>query len=211
MVKADKLTTSLFDDLCVQKPDPMELFAQWLEQARKSEVNDANAMVLATVDADGMPDCRIMLLNGFGPDGFVFYTNTLSAKGSQLAANPKAAILFHWKSSRRQVRVRGMAHKISDQLADAYFQSRPRGSRIGAHASFQSQPLANRDELETRVKELTEQFDGEEVPRPAHWTGYEILPLYIEFWQDGEFRLHDRFVYRRESSKDKWKAERLNP
>ena len=211
MAKPDDLTARLFDDLPLQKPDPMELFAQWLEQAHESEVNDANAMVLATVDADGMPDCRTMLLNGLGPDGFVFYTNTKSAKGIQLAHTPKAAILFHWKSSRRQVRVRGEAVQVSNEQADAYFQSRPRGSRIGAHASLQSQPLASRDELAARVAKLTRQFEGKEVPRPAHWTGFRIAPLYIEFWQDGEFRLHDRFVYRRKSTAQEWKTERLNP
>ena len=211
MAKTDDLTEKLFNDRLSDKPDPMDLFGVWLEQAHKSEVNDANAMVLATVDANGMPDCRTMLLNGLGPDGFVFYTNTMSSKGIQLAANPKAAIQFHYKSSRRHLRVLGEVSQLSDEQADTYFQSRPRGSQIGAHASLQSQPLASRDELAERVESLTRQFEGKKIPRPAHWTGFTIIPLYIEFWQDGEFRLHDRFVYRRKSSGDSWKAERLNP
>ncbi len=211
MAETENLTAKLFDDRIADKPDPMDLFALWLEQARKSEVNDANAMVLATVDAKGLPDCRTMLLNGLGPDGFVFYTNTHSAKGEQLAANPGVAILFHWKSSRRQVRVRGTVSRVASDEADTYFHSRPRGSQIGAHASLQSQPLSSRAELAGRVESLTRQFEGKEIPRPAHWIGFRIFPLYIEFWQDGEFRLHDRVVYRRQKSGNSWKAERLNP
>ncbi|RAI00566.1 pyridoxamine 5'-phosphate oxidase [Acuticoccus sediminis] len=180
-------------------PDPFELFTQWLEEAWKSEPNDANAMTLATVDAGGLPDARIVLLKGHDADGFVFYTNRESAKGLELRENPKAALLFHWKTLGRQVRVRGAVSLVSDAESDAYYATRPLLSRIGAWASDQSRPAENRKLLEKRVAEREAEF-GEEPPRPPHWGGYRITPEAIEFWQAGEFRLHDRFVYRRDGA-----------
>ncbi|HHB83881.1 MAG TPA: pyridoxamine 5'-phosphate oxidase [Devosia sp.] len=205
------LTQQVFDDQQIQKPNPMDVFSQWLLEARLEEINDANAMSLATVDADGMPDCRIMLLNGQDEKGFFFYTNTRSAKGAELLANPRAALLFHWKSLRRQVRIRGEVVDLSPEQSDAYFATRPRGSQIGAHASFQSQPIMDSDELQARVKELEKEFEGRDVPRPAHWRGFRVEPVQIEFWQNGEFRLHDRVVFRRTSTEQPWVAQRLNP
>jgi pyridoxamine 5'-phosphate oxidase len=205
------LTAHVFDDQRQEKPDPFEVFSLWLEEAKKSELNDANAMSLATVDPNGMPDCRIMLLNGLDPQGFVFYTNTRSVKGRELEGNPMVCLLFHWKSSRRQVRIRGKAVRVSDARADAYFATRPRGSRVGAHASFQSRPMMERDELNVRVEQLTAKFEGQEVPRPDHWTGFSVEPVQIEFWQNGEFRLHDRVVYTRGDSSKNWATQRLNP
>ncbi len=205
------LTAQLFDDRLVRKPDPFAVFSLWLEEARQTEVNDANAMSLATVDSQGMPDCRIMLLNGLDDRGFIFYTNTRSAKGRELEHDNRVCLLFHWKSLRRQVRIRGSALKVSDARADAYFATRPRGSRIGAHASRQSEPLEERQDIDRRVQELTRKFEGQEVPRPAHWTGFRVEPLQIEFWQNGEFRLHDRVTYRRNDTGSPWVAQRLNP
>lgn len=207
----EDLTVIVFDDQNDNKPNPMDVFSQWLAEARLEEVNDANAMTLATVDANGMPDCRIMLLNGQDEKGFIFYTNTRSAKGAELEANAKAALLFHWKSSRRQVRVRGDAVPVSDALSDQYFATRPRGSQIGAHASLQSQPITERDILHDKVEELTKKFEGMDVPRPEHWYGFRVEPIQIEFWQNGEFRLHDRVVYRRENLGKPWAVQRLNP
>lgn len=207
----DSPTRALFDDQSAGKPDPFILFAHWLEQARGKEINDPNAMALASVDANGLPDVRMVLLNGLSKDGFVFFTNTQSAKGDQLAAQPTAALLFHWKSMRRQVRVRGAVTPVTDHEADTYFASRHRRSQIGAHASAQSRPLASRLELEATAARLTDQFDGQDVPRPPHWSGYRVSPVQIEFWQDGEFRLHDRVCYRRSRPEDAWTAERLNP
>lgn len=210
-VNKDDLTAQVFDDQNHNKPDPIEVFAQWLEQAKAKEINDANAMTLATVDENGLPDARIMLLNGLDPQGFIFYTNTRSTKGAELIASGKAALLFHWKSSRRQVRVRGNAVEVSKEQADAYFATRPRGSQVGAHASFQSQPMEQREDLHKRVEELTAKFEGGDVPRPGHWTGFRVEPIQIEFWQNGEFRLHDRVVYKRDSVDRAWVVQRLNP
>lgn len=207
----EDLITQVFDDNQLEKPNPLDVFAEWLLLARLEEVNDANAMSLATIDESGMPDCRIMLLNGMDDKGFLFYTNTRSAKGVELAVNAKAALLFHWKSSRRQVRVRGNVVKVSDEISDIYFATRPRGSQIGAHASEQSQPITQRDVLHARVAELTAEFGGKPVPRPDHWHGFRVEPIQIEFWQNGEFRLHDRVEYRRGSSDQPWVAQRLNP
>ncbi|MEM8664129.1 MAG: pyridoxamine 5'-phosphate oxidase, partial [Pseudomonadota bacterium] len=179
-----------------QAPDPFELFQSWFEEAAKSEINDPHAMTLATVDASGMPDARTVLMKGNDARGFVFYTNTTSAKGEELAQNPAAALLFHWKSLGRQVRVRGPVSLVDAAEADAYFASRPRGSQIGAWASDQSRPATDRAELQRRVDEREAEFAGT-VPRPPHWTGYRVSPVQMEFWQNGEFRLHDRFVYRR--------------
>jgi pyridoxamine 5'-phosphate oxidase len=191
--------------------EPFALFESWLEEARASEPNDPNGMALSTVDADGMPNVRMVLLNGRGPDGFVFYTNTQSQKGEELAGQPKAAALFHWKSLRRQIRIRGPVSRVSDAEADAYFQSRPRDSRIGAWASQQSRPLESRFALEKAVASYALKFGVGEVPRPPHWTGFRIAPVYFEFWRDGAFRLHDRIVFRRAAPGDAWTKTRLYP
>jgi pyridoxamine 5'-phosphate oxidase len=168
-------------------------------------------MALATVGEDGLPDVRMVLMRAHGPDGFVFYTNYESAKGRQLLAHPKAALLFHWKSLRRQVRVRGLVTPTTEAEADAYFEGRPRNSRIGAWASDQSRPLDGRATLERRVEAFTEKFGEEPVPRPPHWSGFRIAPLEIEFWKDGAFRLHDRAVFRRGAADRPWEKTRLYP
>ena len=192
-----------------QADDPFAVFAAWLDEAGRTEPNDPNAMALATVDADGLPDLRMVLLKGFDRAGFVFYTNTESAKGRELAGNPKAALCLHWKSLRRQVRARGAVTRVPDEEADAYFQSRPRDSRIGAWASQQSRPLESRAALEEAVRQFTIAHEGREVPRPPHWTGYRIAPSQIEFWADRPFRLHDRAVFTREG--EGWRRTRLYP
>jgi len=179
--------------------EPFALFESWFEEAKTSEPNDPNAMALATVDADGLPNCRMVLLNGRGPDGFVFYTNTQSQKGEELLGQSKAAVLFHWKSLRRQIRIRGPVSVVGDAEADAYFQSRPRDSRIGAWASQQSRPLESRFALEKAVAAQALTFGGGEIPRPPYWTGFRIAPICMEFWRDGAFRLHDRIVFPRAS------------
>ncbi len=189
--------------------DPYRLFEAWLAEATKSELNDPNAMALATADADGLPDVRMVLLKGFDERGFVFYTNTESAKGQELAANPKAALLFHWKSLRRQVRVRGAVERVTDAEADAYFASRPRQSQLGAWASDQSREVEGRFVLERRVAELALKYGLSAPPRPPHWHGYRILPEVFEFWRDGAFRLHDRMQYRPAGAG--WTRARLFP
>ncbi|WP_174219257.1 pyridoxamine 5'-phosphate oxidase [Microvirga sp. 17 mud 1-3] len=189
--------------------EPWTLFAAWLEEATRSEPNDPNAMALATVDADGLPNVRMVLLKGFDENGFVFYTNTESNKGRELLGQKKAALVLHWKSLRRQVRARGPVTLVSDQEADAYFQSRPRDSRIGAWASQQSRPLESRFALEKAVAVTAAKYAIGEVPRPPHWTGFRIAPVSIEFWQDKPFRLHDRVVFKREG--DGWRKTRLYP
>ena len=191
--------------------DPFALFARWFEEAKAAEINDPNGMALATVDPDGLPDVRMVLLKGADDAGFVFYTNTQSAKGGQLDASGKAALLFHWKSLRRQVRARGLITRVTDAEADAYFASRPRDSRIGAWASDQSRPMEGRFTLEKRVAEYALKFGVGEVPRPPHWTGYRLTPLAIEFWRDRPFRLHDRLAFRREGSEGTWALSRLFP
>jgi pyridoxamine 5'-phosphate oxidase len=190
--------------------DPISLFATWLSDAEQAESADPNAMALATVDGNGMPDVRMVLLKGHGEDGFVFYTNLDSAKGSQLAANPRAALCFHWKSLSRQVRVRGAVTPVTASEADRYFASRARESRLGAIASRQSQPLASRAALEAEVAALAERY-GVDVPRPANWSGYRLTAVEIEFWQAGAFRLHDRVRFRRTDSSGAWSKERLYP
>ena len=193
--------------------DPLAVFAAWLAEAEASEPNDANAMALSTVGEDGMPSCRMVLLKGYDADGFVFYTNYESRKGRQLLTTPKAALLFHWKSLRRQVRIEGEVTPVSDAEADAYFDSRPKQSQIGAWASQQSRPLEGRFELEKRVALFAAKYAVTKVPRPPHWSGFRLTPRLIEFWQDGAFRLHDRLVYSREEAAagDGWTTERLFP
>ncbi len=190
---------------------PLELFAKWLAEAEESEINDPEAMGLATVDENGMPNLRTVLLKGFDEKGFVFYTNLNSAKGRELRASGRAALNFHWKSLRRQVRLRGPVEPVSNEEADAYYQSRPRGSRIGAWASKQSQPLESRYALEKQVAKYAARYGVGKVPRPDWWSGFRLMPLEIEFWHDRPFRLHDRLVFRRASADEPWTKTRLYP
>ncbi len=205
------LTERLFDDSDRSELDPFALFEEWFALAKEGELNDPNAMALATADADGMPDVRMVLLNGRDERGFVFFTNFESAKGRQLLANPKAAMLMHWKSLRRQVRVRGPVEVVSVEEADAYFGARPKGSQLASSASLQSRPLDSRETLVERVAELTEKVGENAVPRPAHWSGFRIVPLEIEFWKDGQFRLHDRVRFMRPERNAGWTSTRLYP
>ncbi|MBN7755819.1 MULTISPECIES: pyridoxamine 5'-phosphate oxidase [Alphaproteobacteria] len=193
-----------------ERSEPFRLFAEWLEDATKSEPNDPNALALATVDPDGMPNVRMVLLKGFDERGFVFYTNFESAKGGEILSAEKAAMCFHWKSLRRQVRIRGPVEQVSDAEADEYYASRPRGSRIGAWASKQSRPLESRFALEKAVAEYTAKFAVGAIPRPAHWSGFRIVPSQIEFWHDRPFRLHDRVVFTRDDQ-GAWQTKRLYP
>ena len=197
------------DETVLERDEPFSLFADWLAAAREKEPNDPNAMALATADADGLPDCRMVLLKDFDPRGFVFYSNAQSAKGGQLAANPQAALLFHWKSLRRQVRVRGTIEEVTPEEADAYFASRARDARIGAWASDQSRPMEGRLALEKRIAEYGLKFGLGDVPRPPHWTGWRVLPQAIEFWRDRPFRLHDRVRFVRAG--EGWTKDRLYP
>jgi pyridoxamine 5'-phosphate oxidase len=177
--------------------DPCRLFDEWLAEARVAEVNDPEAMALATADVAGNPSVRMVLLKGHGPEGFVFYTNEQSAKGEELAANPRAALLFHWKSLRRQVRIEGPVERVPDAQADDYFASRARDSQLGAWASDQSRPLDRRDTFEQRFDEVRRRFEGQEVPRPPHWRGFRVIPERIEFWIDRPHRLHERRLFTR--------------
>ena len=188
--------------------DPILLFSEWLAAAGATEPNDPNAMALATVDERGLPDVRMVLLKGHDTQGFVFYTNFESAKGLQIMAHPSAAILFHWKSLRRQVRARGSVTRVTMAEADAYFATRSRGSQIGAWASRQSRPLESRAALEAAAAEVAARYPNE-VPRPPHWAGFRLSPVEIEFWQDGENRLHDRVVFGR--SGENWQRTLLYP
>jgi len=197
------------------EPDPFRLFDLWMVDAKESEPNDPNAMAVATVGADGMPSIRMVLLKGADAEGFVFYTNYESRKGGELLGHPKAALLFHWKSLRRQVRVEGRVSQVSDEEADAYFASRPKQSQIGAWASQQSRPLDGRLELEKRVALYAAKFALGKVPRPPYWSGFRITPVAFEFWQDGAFRLHDRIRYTPEEAtagtNRSWRRQRLYP
>ncbi len=200
------------DETIFDLQEPFALFDAWFAEAKKSEPNDPNAMALATADASGLPDVRMVLLKGADERGFVFYTNTESAKGLQLAENPQAALLFHWKSLRRQVRVRGTVAPVSPEEADAYFASRARDSQIGAWASEQSRPMDGRMALEKRIAKFALQFGLGQPPRPPHWAGYRVTPTSFEFWRDRPFRLHDRLSFRLDpGAGEGWLRERLYP
>jgi pyridoxamine 5'-phosphate oxidase len=205
-----ELTSDDLSDNLEHVVNPFTLFRRWFDSAHKSEPEDPDAMALATVDDTGLPDVRMVLLKGYNEAGFVFYTNLKSCKGVELAANPKAALCLHWKSLRRQVRIRGAVEPVSDAEADAYFQSRDRMSRIGAWASRQSQPLESRFALEKAVAAQTARFAAGPIPRPEFWSGYRLVPETIEFWREAAFRLHDRVLYRREPAGN-WSRTRLFP
>jgi pyridoxamine 5'-phosphate oxidase len=194
-----------------EQNEPFALFAEWLKDAEASETNDPNAVALATVDEDGLPNVRMVLLKGFDHQGFVFYTNFESQKGQELLSHKKAAMCFHWKSLRRQIRLRGLVEVVSDIEADEYFRQRPRGSRIGAWASKQSRPLEGRFALEKAVAEYTARYPLGEIPRPEYWSGFRIRPLSIEFWHDRKFRLHDRMEFRRGVPEGAWEKVRMYP
>ena len=191
--------------------NPFDLFQTWMEEAETSEPNDPNAMALATADKKGVPSLRMVLLKGYDERGFVFYTNLESHKGLDLQENPHAALLFHWKSKRRQIRIEGPVEPVTAEEADAYYHSRPRGSQIGAWASDQSRPLESKYALEKKVAKYAAKFGIGTIPRPEHWSGFRIKPLDIEFWQDGKFRLHDRFHFSRDDHDSDWKIDRLYP
>ncbi len=201
------LTTGDF----TQENEPFALFGAWLKEAEASEINDPNAVAMATVDGDGLPNVRMVLLKGVDSHGFVFYTNLGSQKGQELQAHMKAAMCFHWKSLRRQVRVRGPVEMVTDEEADAYYKTRSRGSRIGAWASKQSRELESRFALEKAVAVFTAKFGLGDIPRPDHWSGFRIVPTSIEFWKDGAFRLHDRIEFRRGDAKEAWSKVRMYP
>lgn len=189
--------------------DPLMLFDEWLADAHESEPNDPNAVALATADKAGNPSVRMVLLKGYGPEGFVFYTNEQSAKAKDLEENPRAALLFHWKSLRRQVRIEGGVEPMPDEDSDAYFATRSRDSQLGAWASDQSRPLESRGVFEARYEKLKRKFEGQDVPRPPHWGGYRVIPERIEFWTDRPHRLHERIVYTRDG--DSWTEGLLYP
>ncbi len=191
--------------------DPFALFDEWMAEAEKTEPNDPNAMALATADASGLPDVRMVLLKDASPEGFVFYTNLESAKGNELAENPQAALCFHWKSLRRQIRVRGAISSVTEAEADAYFASRAKDSQIGAWASRQSRPMEGRFELEKEVARYAAKYAIKNVDRPPHWSGFRLTPNQIEFWRDRPFRLHDRLVFRRQTADDAWQTSKLFP
>ncbi|MEM1284662.1 MAG: pyridoxamine 5'-phosphate oxidase [Pseudomonadota bacterium] len=196
--------------------DPYEVFEAWLDDASASEPNDPNAASLATVDSDGMPNVRVVLVKAVERSGFVFYTNLQSAKGAELLGSKKAALCFHWKTLGRQVRVRGAVEQVADDVADVYFASRPRGSRIGAWASKQSEALETPNALRERVAEFTDRYGsdddtGQAVPRPPHWSGFRLEPVEFELWHNGEFRLHDRLTFARKTPEADWQIRRLYP
>ncbi len=194
-----------------ESDEPFALFATWLDEASRSEPNDPNAMAVATAAADGFPDVRMVLLKGFDRDGFVFYTNLESAKARELRQRPEAALLFHWKSLRRQIRVRGHVEPVTDAEADAYFASRPRLAQIGAWASKQSAPLESRLAFEKAVAQVTARYPIGTIPRPPYWSGFRVTPISFEFWHDRPFRLHDRIAFTRSSDDKAWSKTRLYP
>lgn len=194
-----------------ESEEPFRLFAAWLEDASHSEPNDPTAMALATVDATGLPNVRTVLMKGFDAQGFVFYTNLGSPKGQELAADPKAALLFHWKSLRRQVRVRGPVESVTAEEADAYFATRPRLAQIGAWASKQSSPLESRLAFEKAVASYTAKYPIGVIPRPPNWSGFRVVPLTFEFWHDRPYRLHDRIEFQRGKLGEAWNKTRLYP
>ncbi|MEC9343127.1 MAG: pyridoxamine 5'-phosphate oxidase [Pseudomonadota bacterium] len=191
--------------------EPMKSFAEWLQLAEKTELNDPTAMTLATVDADGLPNARMVLMRRFDDRGIVFFTNFDSQKGGEILASHKAAACFHWKSQRRSVRFRGLVEEVTAAEADEYFNSRARGSRIGAWASKQSRPLESRFALEREVAKYAAKFGVGDIPRPDYWSGFRIRPLSVEFWSDGKFRLHDRLRYDRDALDAPWTTSRLYP
>jgi pyridoxamine 5'-phosphate oxidase len=200
----------LDDGGIAERDDPFALFDEWMKQAEKSEPNEANAMSIATVDGQGCPNNRMVLLKSADPSGFVFYTNYESAKGVELAASPFIALCFHWKSLRKQIRVRGAVEKTTVAESDAYFASRPKDSQIGCWASSQSRAMEGRWAFEKQIATYAVKYALAKVPRPPFWGGYRVMPFEIEFWRDRPFRLHDRLVYRRESN-EPWRTERLFP
>jgi len=191
-------------------PDPIVQFEKWWQQALDSQIEEANAMTLATATCDGLPSARIVLLKNFNEEGFVFFTNYKSYKATQLAENPKACLIFFWKELERQVRITGLVKKVADEQSDAYFFSRPEGSRIGAWASPQSQVIPNRDWIDAQYLDVAERLKGKEISRPPHWGGYTVQPIIMEFWQGRPSRLHDRIQYTLNES-NQWKIERLAP
>lgn len=205
------LTERLFDDGDRTDLDPCAVFEEWFALAREAEINDPHTMALASVDDEGMPDVRMVLLNARDARGFSFFTNFESEKGRQLLAHPKAAMVMHWKSLRRQVRMRGPVEVVSPEEADAYFGSRPKGSQIASAASQQSRALDSKMTLLNRVSELATTIDDGPVIRPPHWSGFRIVPTSIEFWKDGEFRLHDRVRFTRDGADQPWVSTRLYP
>lgn len=207
----DELKTLRAEADFASADDPFALFARWFEQARQAESPYPEAMCLATVDEHGMPDARMVLLKGFDERGFVFYTNMESAKGRQISATGKAALTFWWRNLKRQVRIRGLTEQVSDEEADAYFASRPRGSRIGAWASQQSREMQSPHALEKRVAQYAAKYAIGPVPRPDYWTGVRVIPLQMEFWHERPFRLHERIVFRRDAVDAAWQKARLYP
>lgn len=199
------------DESAIPQSDPFMLFEVWYAEAKESEPNDPNAMALATASEDGLPSVRMVLLKGHGPDGFVFYTNAESRKGEQIRANMRAALLFHWKSLRRQIRIEGPLEEVNSAEADAYFHSRPRVSQIGSAASDQSRALPDRQVYLDRVTALEERYPEGDIPRPPHWTGFRLSPRRIEFWQDRQYRLHDRRLFVRDAAEEAWSDTLLYP
>lgn len=199
------------DESAIPQSDPFMLFEVWYAEAKESEPNDPNAMAIATASEDGLPSVRMVLLKGHGPDGFVFYTNAESRKGEQIRANMRAALLFHWKSLRRQIRIEGPLEEVSSAEADAYFHSRPRVSQIGSAASDQSRALPDRQVYLDRVTALEERYPEGNILRPPHWTGFRLSPRRIEFWQDRQYRLHDRRLFVRDAAEEAWSDTLLYP